>query len=37
MRLATTRIVLDPPPPGDSVSPPRLAPTSGTLRADQLS
>ena len=37
MRLATTRIVLDPPPPGDAVSPPRLAPTSGTLRADQLS
>jgi transcription termination factor Rho len=36
MRLATTRIVLDPPAPGDSVSPPRLAPTSGTMRADQL-
>ena len=37
MRLATTRIVLDPPTPGEVPSPPRLAPASGTLRADLLS
>jgi transcription termination factor Rho len=36
MRLATTRIVLDPASPGEVPSPPRLAPTSGTLRADLL-
>ena len=36
MRLATTRIVLDPATPGEVPSPPRLAPTSGTLRADLL-
>jgi transcription termination factor Rho len=36
MRLATTRIVLDPPPPGEAPPAPRLAPTSGTLRADLL-
>jgi transcription termination factor Rho len=38
MRVATTRIVLDPPTPGAAApKQPKLAPTSGTLRADLLS
>jgi transcription termination factor Rho len=38
MRVATTRIVLDPHTPGAAVpEKPKLAPTSGTLRADLLS
>jgi transcription termination factor Rho len=37
MRLATTRIVLEAPEPGAQPGAPKLAPTSGTLRADRLS
>ena len=37
MRLATTRIVLEAPEPGQAPEAPRLAPTSGTLRAELLS
>src|SRR4051794_27117742 len=36
MRLATTRIVLEPAEPGTAPQPARLSPTSGTLRADLL-
>jgi transcription termination factor Rho len=36
MRLATTRIVLEAAEPGAAGGSPRLAPTSGTLRADLL-
>lgn len=37
MRLATTRIVLEAGEPGEAPQPPRLAHSSGTLRADLLS
>src|SRR4051812_44472296 len=36
LRQATTRIVLETPEDGAGPHPPRLAPTSGTLRADRL-